>query len=138
MPRIPATINGVTVDFGPQVNPDVDHRIVEALRLAIRRDVAAGHILDRIYISSANDQHQIPSRHVQGAGKAIDISRINGQKMILAYPGSAAVKAIVDAIQSGLEGYAHRRENFGPAMKKKHGADFAIGGHADHIHFSVN
>jgi hypothetical protein len=75
---------------------------------------------------------------MQGAGKAVDISRINGQKMILAYPGDASVKAIVDAIQTELESYAHRRENFGPAMKKKLGADYAIGGHADHIHFSVN
>jgi hypothetical protein len=138
VPQIPATINGVTVDFGPQVNPDVDHRIVEALRVAIRRDVAPGQSLDRIYVSSANDQHQPPSRHMQGAGKAVDISRINGQKMILAYPGDASVKAIVDAIQTELESYAHRRENFGPAMKKKLGADYAIGGHADHIHFSVN
>jgi len=58
--------------------------------------------------------------------------------MILAYPGDLSVKAIVDAIQAEFESYAHCRENFGPAMKKKFGADYSIGGHADHIHFSVN
>lgn len=138
MPGIPSSINGVTIDFSPAANPNVDQRIVDALMIAIRPDIAPGFVLERIYISSANDQHQWPSRHVQGAGKAVDISRINSRKLAVGYPADPDLSAIVDAIQQAFELTPHRRENFGPAMKKKLGADYPVPGHADHIHFSVN
>lgn len=59
-----------------------------------------------------------PSRHVQGEGKVVDNSRINGNKMSIFYPDNATVKAVVDAMQTEFENYTHRRENFGPFMKK--------------------
>lgn len=79
-----------------------------------------------------------PSRHVQGEGKAVDISRINGNKMSIFYPGNATVKAVVDAMQTEFENYTHRRENFGPFMKKKLDNNHQVSGHGDHIHLSVN
>ena len=104
----------------------------------VKPGIAPGYNLTKIYISSANDQHKSPSRHVAGNGKAVDISRINGNKLAIAYPSDTTVKAIVDAMQTEFENYAHRRENFGPFMKKKLGKDYAISGHGDHMHFSVN
>lgn len=136
MTDIPSSINGVTVEFGGAVNKDVHDRVIEALKIVVKPGIATGKSLQKIYISSANDQHALPSRHAQQ--KAVDISRINGIKMVIGYPQGGEVTAIVKAMQTAFETYAHKRENFGPFMKKKSGADHAVGGHADHIHLSVN
>ena len=136
MPQIPAIINGVTIEFADSVANDVDQSVVDALKHCVRIDIAPGQILARIYISSAADSHTMPSRHAQK--KAVDISRINGTKIVIGYPSNAALKAIVDAIQKAFETFPKRRENFGPHLKQKLGHPFAISGHNDHIHLSVN
>lgn len=136
MAEIPNSINGVQVMFSSKVNKNVDQALVDCLRHCIRHDIAPGHSFRSVYISSANDQHSLPSRHAQM--KAVDISRINGTKMIIGYLPYTDVKAIVDAIQSRFETFIGRRENFGPSRKAKHGQDFSIGGHKDHIHLSVD
>jgi len=138
MPIIGSIVNGVSVKFAPAVNRDVDPRMIEGLRRAIRADIAEGHVLSEIYISSANDQHEPPSRHVQEGGKAVDISRINGMKMSVHYLSNPVVKAIVDAIQTAFERYPYRRENFGPFLKKRLGVPMLVTGHRDHVHLSVN
>uniref|UniRef100_UPI0040483122 hypothetical protein n=1 Tax=Limnohabitans sp. TaxID=1907725 RepID=UPI0040483122 len=66
----------------------MDQRVLAALTHILSTNIAPGHILAKVYISSANDQHTFPSRHVQGAGKAVDISRINGMKMSVSYPSN--------------------------------------------------
>jgi len=136
MPNIPNTINGVTVEFSSAVNKNVNQRMIDGLKHVIKPAIATGYTLNKIYISSANDQHTLPSRHAQGKG--VDISRINGKKMSTSYPGDATVKAVVDALQDTFETFTHRRENFGPHFKKKLGANHSVSGHSDHIHFSVN
>jgi len=138
MPMIPGNINGVLIEFSPNVNKSVDQKIIDALKHLLSKNAASGHVLTKVYISSANDQHTFPSRHVQGAGKAVDISRINGMKMSLFYPSNISIKAITDALQNKFESYPHRRENFGPLFKKKLGNVHSVSGHGDHIHFSVN
>jgi len=138
MPSIPKVINGVAVEFSPKANNSVDEKIILALKYIIKRDIAPGHALSKIYISSANDQHKFPSRHVQGDGKALDISRVNGKKMSTHYKTNHSVKAITDAIQKKFESYNGRRENFGPLFKKKLGSPHNVSGHKDHIHISVN
>jgi hypothetical protein len=138
MPLIPDNINAVTIEFSPNVNKNVDQKIIDGLNLVIKNTIAKDYFLNKVYISSANDQHKMPSRHVQGQSKAVDISRINGMKMAIFYPSTPAVKAITDSIQNEFEKYEHRRENFGPLFKKKLGQDKAISGHGDHIHLSVN
>jgi hypothetical protein len=136
MARIPSSINGVIVEFAPTAVNDVAQTMVDGLQHCVRPDVAQGHMLAKIFISSASDSHAFPSRHVQK--KAVDISRINGTKMAVGYPSDASVKAIVDALQKAFETFMHRRENFGPHLKKKLGKAHAVSGHHDHIHFSVN
>lgn len=138
MPNIANSINGVTVEFSPNVNKNVNQRVIDALTAVVKPNIASGHVLTKIYISSANDQHAVPSRHVIGGGSAVDISRINGMKIALFYPSNRSVKAILDAMQTQFESYRHRRENFGPFLKKKLGKNHAVPGHGDHIHFSVN
>lgn len=138
MPTIPGNINGVLIEFSPNTNKSVDQKIIDALKHTLSTNIVAGHTLTKVYISSANDQHTFPSRHVQGAGKAVDISRINGMKMSVFYPSNPTVKAITDALQNKFESFPHRRENFGPLFKKKLGSAHNVSGHGDHIHFSVN
>lgn len=138
MASIPTIINSVTIEFGANVVNNVDHKIIDALKHIIDKDISKTHTLTKIYISSAKDQHSLPSRHLQGDGKAVDISRINGSKISTSYPSDQAVKSIVEEIQLKFESYQHRRENFGPFLKKKLGIDFSISGHNDHIHISVN
>lgn len=138
MPNLPSILNGVTVEFSSSVNKSVDQKIIDALKKVVKTNIVQEHCLSKIYISSANDSHTSPSRHVQGKGKAVDISRINGMKMGSFYSSNTIVKGIVDAMQTEFENYAHRRENFGPLFKKKLGKNHTVSGHADHIHFSVN
>ena len=136
MPTIASTINGVTVEFAGSVKKDVDQRMIDGLKHCIDTKIASGHTLKKIYISSAYDSHKLPSRHMQQ--KAVDISRINGTKIVLGYPKKGEVTAIVDAIQTTFESYKHRRENYGPLFKKKLGKKHTVAGHKDHIHLSVN
>ncbi|MBB5321630.1 hypothetical protein [Marinobacter oulmenensis] len=138
MPAIPGKVNGVVVEFSSNVNRSVDEKIINALKHILHTDISSGHKLNRVFISSANDQHKFPSRHVQGNGKAVDISRINGMKMSVFYPSNPSVKAITDAIQSKFETFPKKRENFGPFFQKKLGQPYSVGGHKDHIHISVN
>jgi hypothetical protein len=136
METIPSVINGVTVHFGSAVHKDVSVTMINGLKHCIRPAVAAGYVLSNIYISSAHDQHVMPSRHAQHKG--VDISRINGMKIGVGYPGVPAIKAIVDAIQTTFETFVGRRENYGPFFKKKLGQPHNVAGHNDHIHLSVN
>lgn len=136
MPAIPANINGVTVNFATAVNNNVQQLVIDALRHCIKPNIAAGHQLDSIFVSSARRQNPNTSRH--NTGRAVDISRINGVRMLGGFDTNAHVKAIVTAIQQRFESFSERRENFGPALKKKLGQPFQVSGHKDHIHFSVN
>jgi hypothetical protein len=136
MATIPSNINGVNVNFAPAVNNNVQPLVVAALRHCIKPDVAADHHLDSIFISSARRQNANSSRH--NTGRAVDISRINGVRMDGGFDSNPHVKAIVTAIQQTFESFPERRENFGPAMKKKLGQPFQIAGHKDHVHMSVN
>ena len=105
-----------------------------------------GVALDAIYVSSANDgSHDEKSRHFTNL--AVDMSRVktagatDWQKMSVHYPGTENVKKVVQALQNGFEeevGTPGIRENFGPYIKKKNGANWTVGGHGDHIHISCN
>jgi hypothetical protein len=77
------------------------------------------------------------SNHTRGT--AVDISRINGQKMFLIGPNDQIKK-----LQEAMDDFPNVRENFGPHFKHKYSAEtdswnynYPIGGHKDHIHFSV-
>jgi hypothetical protein len=133
---IPSNINGVLVEFHPNVVNSVDQRLIDALRHVIHPGIAPGHMLQRIYIRSVSDSHAMPSRHAQQ--KAVDISRFNGIHVQGGYSSNPSVRAFVDSIQEAFEECNHRRENFGPLFNRRHGQPWAVGGHNDHIHLSVD
>ena len=137
MASIPGIINGVTIELSPTaIGTQVDQTLVNALDFCIKQDLVPGYKLNRLYISSAHDSHNYPSRH--SVGKAVDISRINGKYILGGYMSSMEVKTIVDSIQEEFERFSQKRENLGPHLKLKLGNPFSIGGHDDHIHLSVN
>jgi hypothetical protein len=138
MPVIPSSINGVAIEFAPDVTNDALQMLIDGLTHTIRSDVAPGYTLAKIWISSVKDKHTCPSRHV--TGNAADLSRINGKKIVLSYQTDQEVRAIVDALQNRFETYLpNRRENFGPTIKLKQGQPFDPGEpHDDHVHFSVS
>lgn len=138
MPIIGNIVNGVSVKFAPAVNRDVDPILIAGLRRVIQSNIAEGHMLHEIYITSANDSHGSPDLHDEGDKKTIAISRINGMKMSAAYLYDQSVQAIVNAIQTAFETYPYRRENFGPFFKRKLGASAQMPGYRDHIRLSVN
>jgi hypothetical protein len=133
--QIPNSINGVLIEFGPLVVNDVSQVLVSGLTHAISTTMG-GQVVARLYVSSAFDQHQLPSRHMQR--KAVDISRVNGVKIAIGYSANSTVRAIVDALQQNFETFAARRENFGPHFKRKLGQPWPVAGHGDHVHLSVN
>lgn len=148
MARIPMIINNVRLEFDPDVENEVDPRLVEGLFHCIPTPGNAPLLdLQVLWISSASEyhpKHNWPSRHSNSLVvkypmfKAVDISRVNGIRMAEGYPSSPTVKAVVDSMQTVFETYVHRRENFGPLLKRKLGLPHNVGGHLDHIHFSVN
>ena len=136
MPDIPSKIDGVTLEFAASVNKSITDELYAAMTGTITTNAVAGQVIEKLWISSARDSHNCPSRHVTGNG--IDISRVNGKHISVHYTSDASIKAIVDGLQTKFESAPKRRENFGPTIKKKLGKDHAVTGHKDHFHWSVD
>jgi hypothetical protein len=139
---IPSTFtldNGqiVNISFGStkdlvSANQPVATRLVEALKDAL--NIASSSVtINQLYIkATTNGGHSIKSNHYRGI--AVDISKINGSYVLALGPNNQ----LVVALQNAFENVPNRRENFGPAFERKWGQPWPVGGHDDHIHFSVN
>jgi hypothetical protein len=128
--------NGVRFDFHANVNRDVDPALLASLSRIVRPGIPFKYLVTSLFIRSANDSHTMPSRHAQQ--KAVDIAAINGKPILGHYGRDPEITAIVDRIQEEWERVPGRRENFGPLFKKKLGLPYAVPGHHDHIHLSVD
>ena len=136
-PKIGAKLNDVEVEFASGADNAVKQSLVDLLTAVVKKDVAAGNLLEKIFISATtNGTHGTGSRHYSGL--AVDISRINGKYMSTSYPDDASVKAIVDALQDEGDKQTGIRENFGPKFLHKHKKNWTVAAHDDHIHFSVD
>ncbi len=137
MATVATKINEVDVTFNSGVVNDVTDKMVKGLEACIKRDVAEGETLLSINFSSIKDSHDGKvSNH--NYGRAVDINQINGIRIAVGYPQNGTVTNIVKAIQDAFEGFADKRENFGPYFIKKEGKNWTVGDHSDHIHLSVN
>lgn len=139
---IPATITlkngktvavtfGITASDSQNANKLVSTKLVTALVAALDKASVSVNITSIYIKATTNGDHSPTSNHYKGI--AIDISRINGQ-----YIANSGASPIVTALQNAFESVPNRRENFGPALKHKLGQPWTVGGHQDHIHFSVN
>jgi hypothetical protein len=140
---LPDRLNDVAVEFAPGVNRFVRRSLVDLLTATVHATPGPAYILRTLFISSAADRHQPPSRHV--TGRAVDISRVNGKRMAIFYPRDEEVRRIVDALVAGFQICGPTfvaREIFGPGPSP-HGVKLRLGkpwpgvhDHLDHIHVS--
>lgn len=111
---------------------DEANKVLETLRYPL--------LIESVHISATtNGLHGPNSNHY--AGTAIDISRINGTRMLEA---SGDERRLIFELQQAFNTYPHIRENFGPFMKYKYTLEntrwnyqHEVSGHRDHIHISV-
>lgn len=95
-----------------------------------------------IYIMATTNGHDPAdnpyTNHLKAT--AVDISRINGQKMIL----SGVTNQIIE-LQRAMDNFPYIRENYGPYFRHKYEVEndiwdynrTGVGAHKDHIHFAV-
>jgi len=86
---------------------------------------------------TTNGKHSVTSNHSRAT--AVDISRINGGKMI-----TTGVTDQIIELQKAMDEFEWVRENFGPYFKHKYYKETSkwnynhpVGGHKDHIHFAI-
>jgi hypothetical protein len=149
IPSILSLDNGdeIIVDFGvtesdnKSANKEVGELLIEGLQAAIKKanaNLSSQEKITRIYVAATtNGGHSSTSNHYNGT--AIDISRINGSKMAL-----TGVTNQITQLQLAMDNFPNVRENFGPYFKHKYSSEsnswnynHPVGGHNDHIHFSV-
>ena len=131
---------GVTKD-GLNANQEVATLLIEGLKFELNsanNNLPTEEKITSIHIfATTNGGHGPRSNHFNGT--ALDISRINGNKMIL----SGVTQQIIK-LQEAMDSFPNVRENFGPHFKHKYSVEsnswnfsHPIDGHQDHIHFSV-
>lgn len=129
---------GTTKD-GVNANQEVEQHLIDGLKFALNQanNNLTNKITDIYIMATTNGGHSSTSNHSKGS--AIDISRINGQKMFT----SGTTEQIVQ-LQIAFDNYQHIRENFGPYFKHKYSVEtntwdynYPVGGHKDHIHIST-
>jgi hypothetical protein len=119
-----------------EVATDLVNSIIFAINLANSKLDNSNKIQSLYIAATTNGSHSPTSNHKRGT--AVDISRINGIKMI-----TLGSNIQVKVLQEAFDNYVKIRENFGPYFKHKtypNGSvnlNWPIGGHQDHIHVSV-
>ena len=132
---------GITNSDGKSANQKVSIDLIEGLKFALENannNLNSSNKITSIYImATTNGRHSSTSNHANGT--AIDISRINGVKMVL-----SGVTSQIKQLQNSFDSYQYIRENFGPYFKHKYTKEnrtwnynYPVGGHKDHIHVSI-
>jgi hypothetical protein len=136
--------DSVNLSFGTtkdavNANQEVEQHLIDGLKFALNQanNNLTNKITDIYIMATTNGGHSSTSNHSRGS--AIDISRINGQKMLV----SGTTEQIVQ-LQIAFDNYQYIRENFGPHFKHKYSVEtnmwdynYPVGGHKDHIHIST-
>ncbi len=128
------TVNFGTTSDGVNADQEIATCLIAALVHALQCTQDAGFNIQSIHINSTtNGKHHKNTNHRYGL--AIDLSRINGVKMVLM---NAEQLQAVATLQNCLDSFEGIRENFGPAFKHKLGQPYNVRNHKDHVHFSIN
>lgn len=131
---------GVTNSDNENANQEVATHLIDGMKYALNEannNLSSIEKITEIYImATTNGDHSDNSNHYNGT--AVDISRINGNKMAL----SGVTDQIIE-LQEAFDNYQYVRENFGPHFKHKYSIEtdswnynHPVGGHTSHIHFS--
>ncbi|WP_300024094.1 hypothetical protein [uncultured Maribacter sp.] len=130
-----------TKSDGKSSNQQVAIDLIEGIKYAVeaanKNLSGSDKILGLHIFCTTNGTHSATSNH--GNGTAVDISRINGKKMIV-----TGVTNQIKELQKAMDNYQYVRENFGPFLKHKYSKEsnswnynYPVKGHKDHIHFSI-
>lgn len=131
-----------TKDDNVNSNQQVATDLVDAMRFVLEEansNLALAEQIISIHISATTNGHdKYPtSNHLKAS--AVDISRINGVKMI----NSGLTNQIME-LQKAFDNFTYIRENFGPYFKHKYvrntntwNYNHPVSGHKDHIHIAV-
>lgn len=106
---------GITTSDGESANKEVAKHLIDGLKFALNQANNNLSSLDKVFeiyiMVTTNGSHGPYNNH--SSGTAIDISRINGIKMIL------GVTEPIRELQEAFDDYEFIRENFGPYFKHK-------------------
>ncbi len=149
-PLVLANGDQISVTFGTtksdnlSANQNVSTDLIDGIKFAIEeanKNLSSSNKITSIHIHcTTNGKHSATSNHSKAT--AVDISRINGAKMIL-----TGVNNQIRELQKAMDKFTFVRENFGPYFKHKFSKELPVGqrwnynhpvsGHKDHIHFSI-
>jgi len=132
---------GTTNSDNQNANQLVAVELINALKYALNKannELSSSEKITSIHImATSNGAHSPTSNHANGT--AVDISRINGVKMV-----TSGVTNQIEKLQEAFDQFQYIRENFGPSFKHKYfiesnswNYNFNVGGHKDHIHISI-
>lgn len=131
-----------TTNDNINANQPVSIDLINGMKFAIQNansNLSASDQITNIYIMATTNGHGTTGTSNHLKATAVDISRINGQKMAL-----TGLTEQIKELQKAMDNYDHVRENFGPSFKHKYSMEsdswnynHPVKGHKDHIHFSV-
>ena len=143
IPRQFTTDNGqiVPVDFsfttrdGNNAYNAINRNAVSQLITGVNEAINNGANIEAIGISATtNGAHSQNSNHyLRNGARAIDVATINNLPV-----GNQTIRNSVTIFQNSLNNGPLIRENFGPTLMTRNGQAVSVGGHTNHIHFSVN
>lgn len=137
---------GITNSDQLSADQPVNPLLIEAIQFAIREanivleQLKFPMLIETVHISATtNGRHGTYSNHYTGT--AVDISRINRKRMLLA---EGDERRLIYELQEAFNKHPHIRENFGPFIKYKYTVEdrtwrynHPVSGHDTHIHISV-
>jgi hypothetical protein len=137
----------ITVTFGTtkdliNANQPVSIDLIDGIKFAIEEansNLSSTDQITSIHIMATTNGHGSTGSSNHLKATAVDISRINDQKMII-----TGVNDQIIQLQTSMDNFSYVRENFGPYFKHKYSIEtntwnynYNVSGHNDHIHFSV-
>ena len=141
--------NGTQIDitFGTSkdninANQPVALDLIEGLKFALQEandNLSDSQQINTIHISTTTNGHSNSNSPNHPNGVALDISRINGVRMIV-----SGLTDQIKELQIAFDNIPHIRENFGSYFKHKYllesdewDYNWPVGGHLDHVHISI-
>jgi hypothetical protein len=121
------------MEFAPGADNPVDSILADRFERAVSSTKQENPALKKLWISATTNDHTWPSLHVDGF--AIDVSRVNGIRMLGAYGRNPLVTSVVESLQVHI-GIQGAYENYGP-MFMEGPRPHSVPVHNHHIHFAI-
>jgi hypothetical protein len=133
LPRhIAPDIAGVTIEFEPGADKPIDARLASQFESAVALTKMQVPGLRTLYVSSS-----VRSGTLHQHGWAIDVSRVNGIRVVGGYGTVPVVTNVVQSLQAHMASMTY--ENYGPAFMWGPGSSNPLlrEQHRTHMHFGI-